>query len=138
MNETNLLTHPTLLFDGVCNLCNQSVQAVIQVDEHKIFRFASLQSEAGQSAVKRILATPDDLDSVILVDGDQVHIKSDAVLRVLYHLGGYYRMLYLFRFVPRFIRDFIYDWIARNRYTWFGKRDVCMVPTPDLESRFLS
>jgi len=135
--DSNERSHPILLFDGVCNLCNRSVQLVLKADKENRFRFASIQSDAGQEILKQFKLDRSDIDSVVLVDGQGAHVKSMAALRVMYHLGGGYRLLFVLRGCPRFIRDRIYDWIARNRYAWFGKRDVCMIPTPELKDRFL-
>ena len=136
-NHLDKPSHPTLLFDGVCNLCNGSVQAVIRLDKEQRFRFASLQSDFGQRMVDQYGLDSNDIDSVILIDTLGAHVKSDAVIRVFYHLGGGYGLLSSLRFFPRFLRDSIYDWIARNRYRWFGRRDECMIPTPELKDLFL-
>jgi predicted DCC family thiol-disulfide oxidoreductase YuxK len=129
--------HPVLLFDGVCNLCNGAVRFVVRHDPEGVFRFAPLQSDAADS----LLADCDresDLDSVVLVADGACHVKSDAALRVARRLGLPYSLLWAFRFVPRGLRDAVYDVVADNRYGWFGRREECMVPTPDLEERFLS
>lgn len=129
--------HPILLFDGFCNLCSASVIAVIKRDSASQFSFASLQSDLGQSLLAEYGLLDQHIDSVVLVHEERCLIKSDAVLRVCGLLGGFYGMLVIFKVVPRSIRDMIYDWIARNRFTWFGKRDRCMIPTPELKDRFL-
>ncbi len=131
--------YPVVYFDGVCNLCNQAVQVIIKNDKHKKFRFASLQSEAGEKLLSKFQTdkTPPP-DSVILSYRGQVFIKSDAALRIARLLGGGWNLLYATIIIPRFIRNAVYDWIARNRYRWFGKKDSCMIPTPELKSRFLS
>ena len=128
-----------ILFDGVCNLCNAAVQWVLERDRAARFKFASLQSQAAtdllrKSGVAGVEALP---DSIALVDRDGVHLRSDAALRIGRGLGFPYRLITLTRPVPRSIRDGIYDWVARNRYRWFGKRDTCMLPTPDRARRFL-
>ncbi|HKK74639.1 MAG TPA: thiol-disulfide oxidoreductase DCC family protein [Saprospiraceae bacterium] len=132
--ETN---QPILFFDGVCNLCNASVQRVIKADQKGIFRFASLQSEAAQERLADSDLNPEELKSVILYHRDQFHTRSDAVLESARLLGGAWSLLYIFKIIPRFIRDGVYDWVARNRYRWFGKKDACMLPTPELKNRFL-
>ncbi|WP_425420769.1 thiol-disulfide oxidoreductase DCC family protein [Phaeodactylibacter xiamenensis] len=133
----NTTEHPVLLFDGVCNLCNGSVQFIIERDPDARFRFASLQSEEGQAVLSRFENRPSDLSSVVLIQDDQLYARSEAALRVARQLEGGWSLLYAFIVVPRPIRDAVYDWIARNRYRWFGKKDACMIPSPDLQSRFL-
>jgi predicted DCC family thiol-disulfide oxidoreductase YuxK len=130
-------THPILLFDGVCNLCDASVQRVIKADRADLFRFASLQSEAAQELLRQSDLSEDHLKSVVLYHQDRFYTHSDAVLESARLLGGAWSLLYVFKIIPRFIRDGIYNWIARNRYRWFGKKDQCMIPTPELKSRFL-
>lgn len=126
-----------ILFDGVCNLCNGFVQFVITHDSQALFRFASLQSEAGQALLARrgvaVAATP---ESVVLVDNSGVFTHSDAVLRILRRLAGW-RWLYALRIVPRGLRDAVYCWVARHRYRWFGRQGACWLPTPALQARFL-
>ena len=126
-----------VLFDGVCNLCNGSVQFIIRRDPAGRFRFASLQSEAGQALLRRHGLDPDDLSSVILVEDGRAYARSDAALRVARGLSGAWRAAGALRVVPRPLRDLVYGWVARNRYRWFGRREACMVPTPELRGRFL-
>lgn len=135
---TTILEHPTLLFDGYCNLCSRSVLAVIKRDPQAIFRFVSLQSEFGQALLEQYKLTRDDIDSVVLIQNDSCAIKSDAILDVLHLLGGIYGYLTIFKILPLSFRNWIYDWVAGNRYAWFGKKDVCLIPTPELEDRFLA
>ena len=126
-----------ILFDGVCNLCNGSVQFVIKRDSARYFRFASLQSDAAA----RVLADAGHAgavpDSMILVEDDKVWFKSTAILRIARHLRFPWSAGYAFIAIPRPLRDWIYDLVARHRYRWFGKKDQCMVPTPELRNRFL-
>ena len=129
--------HPILLFDGVCNLCNGIVTFVIARDPSAHFRFASLQSEAGQDLLRRHDLPVDDFESFILVEQDVVYQKSTAALRVLRHFTWPWRAAYSLIILPRFIRDAIYSFIAARRYRWFGKREQCMLPSPELTSRFL-
>lgn len=126
-----------ILFDGVCNLCNSSVNFIIDNDKRNVFKFASLQSETGSELMKKHNLTSKDIDSVILIDADRAYIKSDAALRIAAELGGIYKLISYLRFIPKFIRDFFYDIIAKNRYKWFGKKDTCRIPTPELKSKFL-
>jgi len=126
-----------VLFDGVCNLCNSSVQFIIKHDKKKQFRFASLQGNYGQAFLKKHNLPADNFNSFILLEGDKVYNRSEGALRMLKHLGGRWSLFYAFIILPKFIRDNVYNWVARNRYKWFGKREECMIPTPDLKERFL-
>lgn len=130
-------SHITVLFDGVCNLCNGTVQFIIKRDRAAIFRFASLQSDYAHTLLRKVNLPTDQLYSVIVIENDIAYQKSDAALRVAKHLPGFWRWLYILRFVPKFIRDSIYNFIATNRYRFFGKRDQCMIPTPELKARFI-
>lgn len=129
--------HPVILFDGVCNLCNASVQFIINRDPNAKFRFTSLQSEAGQTLLTKFNLSAENLYSVIVVDQDKVYDRSRAALEITRRLNGLWPMLYGFIIMPPFIRNFVYDWISRNRYRWFGVRQECMMPTPDMKARFL-
>jgi predicted DCC family thiol-disulfide oxidoreductase YuxK len=126
-----------LLFDGVCNLCNASVLFVIDRDPGRRFAFASLQSpEAARLLAERGYLGME-LDSVLLVEGRRVYERSTAALRVARRLTGAWPLLSVFLLVPRPLRDAVYDWVARNRYRWFGRQDACRVPAPELRARFL-
>lgn len=131
-------THPIILFDGVCNLCNSSVQYVIKHDPNELFRFASLQGNTGQQLLKQYGLSTNDMNSFILVRDNKAYTRSAAALNVAKQLTGFAKLLYGFIIVPPFIRDAVYDLIARNRYKWFGKKDSCMIPTAALRSRFLN
>ena len=126
-----------LLFDGVCNLCNSSVTYVIKRDKKDLFRFAALQETAGQQLIEKYQIDTLKTDSIILIENGKAYTKSTAALRVARHLGGVYPLLYGFMIVPNFIRNWVYDFVARNRYKWYGKKDSCMIPTPELKSKFL-
>lgn len=128
---------PVLLFDGVCNLCNCIVQFVIKRDPEGKFKFASLQSESGQTLLKKMGLPTDDFDSFVFINGNKYFLKSSAGLHVLKELGGVWKLFYVFIILPRPLRDFIYGLIAKTRYRIFGKRDTCMVPTQDIKRRFL-
>lgn len=130
------IIHPVLYFDGVCNLCNATVQFIIKHDKKEQFRFATLQSETGSVAKTKVSLSAAS-GSVILFDGGKYYTKSDAALRVLKHLGGLWRVGYAAILIPGFIRNAVYDMVARKRYKWFGQSDACMVPTAELNSRFL-
>jgi predicted DCC family thiol-disulfide oxidoreductase YuxK len=129
--------HPVILFDGVCNLCNGFVQFVIARDPEARFRFASLQSNAAGALLNGRIQNGPVPDSVWLVEDGRIYTQSTAALRVARGLGFPWNLSYGFIIVPKPLRDAVYDWVASNRYAWFGKRDVCMVPTPDLRDRFL-
>ncbi|MCU0369069.1 MAG: thiol-disulfide oxidoreductase DCC family protein [Cyclobacteriaceae bacterium] len=126
-----------VLFDGVCNLCSAAVLFIIKRDPTKQFRFASLQSRYGQLQLKRFNLSATELNSVLLVHDGKLFQKSTAALKIASKLNNGWPLLYLFIIVPGFIRNWIYDWIARNRYAWFGKKDECMIPTPEINSRFI-
>lgn len=126
-----------ILFDGVCNLCSGFVRFVLPRDEAGKYRFASLQSDAGQALLAEHDLPSDDLESVVLIEDGESHLKSAAIIRIATGLGGAYRLLSPFRYVPRSVRDRVYDFVADHRYRWFGKKDRCMVPSGDVESRFL-
>ena len=129
--------HPILLFDGICNYCNRWVNFVLRHDKKKKFRFSALQSEAGKRLLKKYDISEKE-ESVVLIYNEKAHIKSTACLHICYHLGRLYSLLFCFVIFPAYIRDFYYDIIARNRYKWWGKREVCMMPTDDVKERFLS
>lgn len=126
-----------ILFDGVCNLCNASVNFVIDRDPAAHFRFGALQSEGGRALLAAHDVPDTWLDSIVLIEGDRVYTASDAALRIARRLPGAWSLLWVFRVVPRPIRDAVYNWIARNRYRWFGRQDSCRMPTPDLAARFI-
>lgn len=132
--------HPVVLFDGVCNLCNASVQFIIDRDPEAHFRFASLQSEAGRRALGELgLSVPEgDPESVLLIEGGRLYERSDAALRIARHLKGPVRFTAALLGLPHALRDPLYKWVARNRYRWFGKSESCRLPTPGLRARFLS
>ena len=130
--------HPVILFDGVCNLCNGFVQFIIRRDPQAKFRFASLQSEAGRHLLEAHQLPTDSIDTVVLIDQGKAFLRSDVPLRMAGHLGGAWALLTVFQVLPKGLRDRIYDFIAARRYRWFGKKDQCMIPTPDLQARFLA
>jgi predicted DCC family thiol-disulfide oxidoreductase YuxK len=129
--------NPIVLFDGVCNLCNRSVQFIIKRDTKKQFRFASLQGKTGQELLQRFGLRTNNFNSFILVEGNRIYTRSTGVLRILKHLGGWWKLFYAFIIVPEIILDGVYYLIARNRYKWYGKRIECMLPAQELRERFL-
>ena len=126
-----------VLFDGVCNLCSSSVQFILKRDTSNQFVFGSLQGSTGQACLAKYHLPANAFNSFMLVEDNQLYTKSTAALRMLKHLGGGWGMAYAFIIIPKFIRDGIYNMIARNRYKWFGKKDACWVPVPALKGRFL-
>ncbi|MDI9869442.1 thiol-disulfide oxidoreductase DCC family protein [Flectobacillus roseus] len=140
MNEDALkqYSYDLVLFDGVCNFCNSSINFVIDHDSQKRFKFASLQSEVGQQYLAQFSRNKKDFDSVLLVKNGRVFEKSDAALHIARHLDGVWKSLYFLRWVPRVVRDMIYDLVAKNRYRIFGKSDACRLPNPELRERFLA
>ena len=126
-----------ILFDGVCNLCNGFVRFVIDRDPAARFRFAALTSAPATDVLRRAGVTAPLPDSMILVEDGKAYFRSDAPLRIARGLRFPWPLLYGLVVVPRVIRDRVYDFIAARRYHWFGRRDVCMIPTPDLQRRFL-
>ena len=130
--------HPIILFDGICNLCNSSVQFVIKNDKKNKFMFASLQSNAGQQLLKQYQLPLQSFNSFVLIQNEKVFLKSTAALMVAKQLNGITKLLYGFIIVPVFIRNAVYNFIAKNRYKWFGKKDSCMIPTSKLKQRFLN
>ena len=126
-----------ILFDGVCNLCNGAINFIIKHDPKGIFKFASLQGETGKKLLAQHNIDPQETDSIVLIDNDQVSLKSSAALRIAKNLNQGYPLLFCFMIIPTFIRNGVYDFIAANRYKWFGKKESCMLPTPELRSRFL-
>ncbi|MBK8556375.1 MAG: thiol-disulfide oxidoreductase DCC family protein [Lewinellaceae bacterium] len=129
--------HPVLLFDGVCNLCNASVQWILLRDKHGIFRFASLQSEQGQALLQQFGLDTETFNSVVLVDNGQLFTQSDAVLQIASQLGLPWSAARVFRILPKGLRNAVYDWVARNRYRWFGRQEQCMLPRPEWKGRFI-
>ncbi len=128
--------NPILLFDGVCNYCNRLVNFVIRHDKKKKFRFAALQSEARKKLLKQYDIKQSN-DTFVVIYNEKAYIKSTAALHVCFHLGGLYSLAFAFIILPAYVRDFYYDIIARNRYKWWGKKDSCMIPSPDIKDRFL-
>lgn len=126
-----------ILFDGVCNLCNGVVQFIIRHDSKDVFRFGSLQSEAAERILRPFGVDPESVNSFILIDQGKLYYRSTGALRVLKILGGWLKGWYGLIIVPPFLRDAVYNLIASKRYRWFGRKEACMVPTPELEKKFL-
>lgn len=132
------VNNPVILFDGLCNLCNGAVNFIIRRDPSATFRFAPVQSDAAKNLMARFDLSPDDFDSVILVEDSSYFVKSTAALRICKKLKALWPLLYAFIIIPKPIRDYIYEFVANNRYKWFGKREQCMVPNMSIEGRFLN
>lgn len=127
-----------ILFDGVCNFCDASVQFVIKHDKKDIFRFVALQSDLGQKIIQHIGIQSKNIDSVILyVPGVAYYYKSNAALEIAKNLGGFFHFGTIFKIIPTAVRNVLYDYIAKNRYEWYGKKESCMIPTPELKAKFL-
>jgi len=133
----NVVSDKIILFDGMCNLCSESVQFVLKRDPKLKFRYASLQSNFGQEIATKYQLPAKDFDSFLLLEGDKLYMRSTAALRVLKRLNGLWPLLYGLIIIPPFIRNVIYDWIAANRYKWFGKKTECWIPRPEWKDLFL-
>lgn len=128
-----------VLFDGVCNLCETSVQFIIKHDKKDLFRFVAIQSELGQEIVKNIGIDTSKIDSIILYEPSKAYYyKSQAALNIAKNLTGWISIVGIFTFLPTSFSDLIYDYIAKNRYKWYGKKESCMIPTPELKAKFLA
>ena len=130
-------TRPLILFDGYCNLCSASVIFILKREREDTFRFASLQSQYAENLLEQLGISRDVPDSIVLMEGKGIYYQSTAALRIVRKLRGLWPLIYVFMIVPRFIRDPIYNWIARNRYRWFGKKSTCFMPQQDLNYKFL-
>lgn len=127
-----------ILFDGVCNLCDSAIQFIIRKDSKDLFRFVALQSEKGQEILSYLGIDPSKIDSIILYDPRIAYYhKAEAALKIAGHLGGIYSVLATLNVLPTGLKNTVYDYIARNRYKWYGKKDACMIPTPELKAKFL-
>lgn len=131
------MEHPIILFDGICNFCNGWVNYIIKRDTNSFFKFAALQSKEGKKLLQEYQLSSEDINSVIVIFQQKVFIKSDAALFIAKHISGVVYIFSFFTFLPLSFRNSIYDYIAKNRYTWFGKKETCMIPTPAVKSRFL-
>ncbi|NNC50589.1 MAG: DUF393 domain-containing protein [Flaviramulus sp.] len=127
-----------ILFDGICNLCNNSVQYVIKNDKKNLFMFTAIQSETGKKIIEEFKIDTAKTDSILLYTPEKgIDYKSTAAIKIAYQLGFPQNLLGIFYIIPPFIRNWVYDYIAKNRYKWYGKKDACMIPTPELKSKFL-
>lgn len=127
-----------ILFDGVCNLCNNAINFIIEHDKKDVFRFASLQSDLGKKLISERGIDPEVLDTIYLIEPGVVYYeKSTAALKIAGDLSGGYSLMKHFIYLPKFIRDGVYNLVASNRYSWFGKKESCMIPTPELKTKFI-
>ena len=127
-----------ILFDGVCNLCDNAVQYVIKHDKKDVFRFVALQSDLGKKILNYLNVDTSKMDSIILYEpGIAYFYKSDAALEIVKDLNVFLKWSIIFKIIPSSLRNPIYDYVARNRYKWYGKKDACMIPTPELKAKFL-
>ena len=130
--------HPVILFDGICNFCNGAVNFTLKQDKRKALRFAALQAAAGQQLLQQFQLPQQDFNSFYFIEADKVYSSSTAALRVCRYFSWYWQWLQLFWIIPAFIRNGLYNLVARNRYRLFGQKEACMIPTPDVRQRFLS
>ncbi|KGO83520.1 thiol-disulfide oxidoreductase [Flavobacterium beibuense F44-8] len=127
-----------ILFDGVCNLCDSTVQFIIKRDKKDIFRFVALQSELGEQIIKHIGVDRFKTDSIILYEpGVAYYYKAEAAIKIAANLGGLFPLMNIFSVLPKSLSNSVYDYIAKNRYKWYGKKDECMIPTPEMKAKFL-
>ena len=131
------LTHSIILFDGVCNLCNGAVNFVIKRDPRNVFKFTPLQEKQGVLLLKKHAVDSRKLDSIVLIENGNVYIKSSAALRIARKMSNLWPLFFVLLIIPSYIRDGVYDFIAKNRYKWFGKKEQCIIPTPGLREKFL-
>ena len=131
------MDNPIILFDGVCNFCNAAVNFTIKRNKQNNIRFAALQSDAGRKLVQQYGLPSDDMRSFLFIENGKLYNRSTAALKVCRYLTGLWPLCFGLMIVPSFIRNGIYDWIAKNRYKWFGERPECMIPTPEVRARFL-
>lgn len=126
-----------IFFDGVCNLCNASVDFIIRHDKKDNFLLGALQDQVSKEILSQFQVDPSYLDSVVLLENGQLYFKSTAALKIARRLSGITSILYPFIYLPKSFRDPIYDWIGKNRYRWFGKKSTCRLPTPEEKAKFL-
>jgi len=126
-----------ILFDGVCNLCNASIDFILKRDKNNKFLVGALQEEPGKKLLSQFEVNPEYLDSLVLIEDDQIFFRSTAALKIAKNLSSLWPIFYAFIILPSGFRDGIYDWIGRNRYRWFGKKNTCRLPTPEEKAKFL-
>ncbi len=129
---------PIIFFDGICNLCNSAVQFTISHDKRGVFKFTTLQGEYAKLILPTFKVDISTIDTIILLENDKLYRKSSAALKIAKRLDGLWPLLYGCIILPKFIRDRLYDIIAKNRYKWWGQQESCWIPTPELKSKFLN
>ncbi len=127
-----------VLFDGVCNLCNASVDFILKRDKANRFLVGALQEDAAKKFLSRFEVNSDYLDSLVLIEDGKIFFRSTAALKIAKNLSGFWPFLYVFMVIPTFLRDRVYNWIGRNRYRWFGKKSTCRLPTEEEKAKFLT
>ena len=135
--NASIAQHEVVIFDGLCNLCAHSVKFILDHEAAPVLRFTSLQSPAGTRLLSELGFDPADARTFVLVADGSAYAKSDAAIRVASYLRGAWKLIGALKIIPRPIRDWLYDVVARNRYRWFGRREVCVAPSPDLRARFI-
>ena len=135
--ETKNLNKKIILFDGVCNLCNNLINKIIRLDKHDKFLFASLQGKKGKEIIKEFNLQDKNIDSIVLYSNKEIKIKSRAVINIIYNINPLFRFIIIFRIIPSFILDIIYDYVSKRRYKWFGKKNKCMIPDKNIQSKFI-
>ena len=137
IKKRNSRSDKIVIFDGICHLCSAAVQFIIKRDSHAKFKFVARQSDTGQRLLSRHQASLKDTETIVLLKDQIIYTGSDAVLEIARGLDHVWKLLIVFKIIPGFIRNWVYNFIAKHRYRWFGKRDVCYTPTPELKQRFL-
>jgi len=132
------MVNKIILFDGVCNLCNASVNFIIRNDPHKLFKFAPIQSEFGHEILKKAGLSYNKLETLVLIENNEFFLKSTAALKIAKDLKGFWKAFYVFMIIPKPVRDFIYNLVAKNRYKLFGRKKSCMIPKKEVKERFVS
>src|SRR5690606_27088641 len=128
---------PIVMFDGICNFCNDSVNFIIKRNADAVFKFTPLQSDIAKELLSSFRMNTVDCDLIVLYEEGNIYVRSTAALRIIKRMNGFWKLLYVFIIVPPFIRDIVYNLVAKNRYRWFGKKDQCMIPTAKIKNRFL-
>lgn len=127
-----------ILFDGVCNLCDNTVQFIIKKDKKDLFRFVAIQSDLGQDIINYIGVDTSKTDSILLYEpGEAYYYKAEAAIKIAKALGGIYSLMGMFSVLPKSLSNAVYDYVARNRYKWYGRKEECMIPTPERKAKFL-
>lgn len=127
-----------IIFDGICNLCNASINFLIKIDKNNVFKFVAMQSESGEQLLKKYGFSTTEIDSFLLISNKNLLTKSDAIVRISAQLPFPWNLFFVLKILPKGMRDYLYSLVAKNRYKWFGKKNQCLIPTPELNHKFLS